>query len=173
MPVLGNGDPVRQHMLRTRLAAALLLLVAMVAAADPVGASDACKSYTGEFTAVRPVPCSSKVEICTHGTLTGGFPSTYDFTADTLDLTTGAYTGHSIITDRHGAQLFGADSGLLMFQPDGTALFVTTIHIVGGTRQYQGATGSFVARGTLNLVTGETAGTYSAMICKAEDDPEN
>jgi hypothetical protein len=162
-------------MLRTRLFAMLLLLAAMVAGANTVSASGGCKSYSGSFTAVRPVPCSSLVGICTHGTLVGGFPSTYDFTADTL-VPTGnpgefAYTGHSTITTPQGAELFGSDSGLLTIQPDGTtALFVTTVHIIGGTRQYQGATGSFVAPGTLNLATGHTVGTYSAMICKAEDD---
>ena len=163
-------------MLRTRLFATLLLLVAMVGGANTVSASGGCKSYSGSFTAVRPNSCASLVGICTHGTLIGGFPSTYDFTADTL-IPTGnpgefAYTGHSTITTRQGAVLVGSDSGVLTIQPDGTtALFVTTVHIVDGTRQYQGATRSFVAPGTLNLVTGATVGTYSALICKAEDNP--
>ena len=71
-------------MLRTRLFATLLLLVAMVGGANTVSASGGCKSYSGSFTAVRPNSCASLVGICTHGTLIGGFPSTYDFTADTL-----------------------------------------------------------------------------------------
>ena len=69
------------------------------------------------------------------------------------------------ITTEQGAQIFGSDSGVLVPNGDGTASFVTTVQIVGGTRQYAHATGSFVAPGTLNLVTGDTVGTYSATIC--------
>ena len=43
-----------------------------------------CQTASGDFTAVRPQTCSSPVGICTHGTLKGDFPSTYDFVADTL-----------------------------------------------------------------------------------------
>ncbi len=132
-----------------------------------------CVSYGGTFTAVRPAECSSPVGICTHGTLVGGFPSTYDFVADTL-VPTGspgefAYTGHSVITTRQGARLLGSDSGHLTIRADGTAPFVTTVHLVGGTRQYEGATGQFVAPGVLTLATGATVGSYEATVCKAED----
>ena len=103
-----------------------------------------CRTYTGTFTAVAPAECSSPVGICTHGTLVGGFPSTYDFVADTLVPTGGpgefAYTGHSVITTRKG-KLFGSDSGHLTMLPDGTAPFVTTVQLVGGTRKYEGVTG--------------------------------
>jgi len=135
-----------------------------------------CKTYTGTFTAVAPADCSSPVGICTHGTLVGGFPSTYDFVAETL-VPTGtpgefAYTGHSVITTRPGT-LFGSDSGHLTMQPDGTAPFVTTVQLVGGTRKYEGVTGQFVAPGVLDLATGATVGSYTARICKSADDGEN
>src|SRR5947199_3506411 len=123
---------------RNRLALAVLALgLATTAAAKP------CRTYTGTFTAVAPAPadCASPVGICTHGTLVGGFPSTYDFVADTLVPTGGpgefAYTGHSVITTRKG-KLFGSDSGHLTMLPDGTAPFVTTVQLVGGTRKYEG-----------------------------------
>ncbi len=160
--------------MRTRFLASLSLVVAgLIAGASPAFASGGCASYSGSFTAVAPSVCLSPVGICTHGTLTGGFPSTYDFTADTL-VPTGnpgefAYTGHSIITTPPGAELFGSDSGLLEMLGNGTASFVTTVNIVGGTRQYEGASGTFVAPDILNLVTGATVGTYTATICKAED----
>jgi hypothetical protein len=151
--------------------AALLAAVALGAAA--AASAGPCKTYTGTFTAVAPADCSSPVGICTHGTLAGGFPSTYDFVADTL-VPTGddgefTYTGHSVITTTQGAQLFGSDSGHITFEPDGTAPFVTTVQIVGGTRQYEGATGQFVAPGVLDLATGATVGSYTARICKDED----
>ena len=135
-----------------------------------------CKTYTGTFTAVAPGECSSPVGICTHGTLVGGFPSTYDFVADTLVPTGGpgefAYTGHSVITTRKG-KLFGSDSGHLTMLPDGTAPFVTTVQLVGGTRKYEAVTGQFVAPGVLDLATGATVGSYTARICKSEDDEED
>ena len=139
-------------------------------------ANDGCKSFSGDFTAVAPLQCPSPVGICTHGTLTGGFPSTYDFVADTL-VSTGvpgefAYTGHSVITTAQGARVFGSDSGVLTFLPNGTAPFVTTVQVVGGTRQYEGATGQIVAPGVLDLASGGTIGTYSGTICKAQDSGE-
>jgi hypothetical protein len=149
--------------------AVLALGLATSAAASP------CKTYTGTFTAVAPATCSSPVGICTHGTLVGGFPSIYDFVADTL-VPTGApgefaYTGHSVITTRKG-KLFGSDSGHLTMQPDGTAPFVTTVELKGGTGKYEGVTGEFVAPGVLNLATGGTVGSYTARICRSEDDEE-
>lgn len=149
-------------MLRT-VAAVVGLFFATTASA--LAAGGGCHSYSGDFTAVAPAVCPSPYGICTHGTLVGGFPSTYDFVVDTLDFGTGAYTGHSTITTAQGALIFGSDSGVLVPNGDGTAGFVTTVHIVGGTRQYAHATGTFVAPGTLNLATGDTVGTYSATIC--------
>src|SRR5918912_1122071 len=120
-------------MRNTRIAIVAFAALCLVGRAAP--AEDGCKTFSGDFTAVAPETCTSPVGICTHGTLTGGFPSTYDFVMDTL-VPTGnpgefAYTGHSVITTRGGAQLFGQDSGVLQFQPNGTATFVTTVHVQG------------------------------------------
>jgi hypothetical protein len=153
------------------------VIVLSILAGGLAAAADAkeCKTFIGTFTAVAPAECVSPVGICTHGTLVGGFPSTYDFVADTL-VPTGnpnefAYTGHSVISARKGT-LFGSDTGTLTMQGDGTASFVTTVQLVGGTRRYEGVTGQFVAPGVLNLATGETVGSYTARICKARDDDE-
>ncbi len=153
---------------RNALVLAFLALgLAGAAAAAP------CKTYAGTFTAVAPADCTSPVHICTHGTLVGGFPSTYDFVADTLvpSGTPGefTYTGHSLITARKGT-LTGSDSGHLTMQPDGTATFVTTVKIVGGTGKYEEVTGQFVAPGVLDLATGGTVGSYTAQICKPAED---
>jgi hypothetical protein len=139
-------------------------------------AEDGCKSFSGAFTAVAPAVCPSAVNICTHGTLTGGFPSIYDFVMDTL-VPTGrpgefTYTGHSVITTKHGAQLFGSDSGVLQ-SLGAVGAFVTTVQVYGGTRKYLGATGTIVAPGVLEFATGATTGTYSGTICKAEAEDEN
>ncbi len=55
--------------------------------------------------------------------------------------------------------------GTLTIRPDRvTADFVTTVNVIGGTRQYEDATGQIVAPGVLDLVTGSTSGTYSGTI---------
>ena len=151
---------------------ALTLAVFVVGLATAAAAAP-CKTYTGTFTAVAPADCESPVRICTHGTLVGGFPSTYDFVADTL-VPTGipeefTYTGHSLITTGKGT-LTGSDSGHLTMRPDGTATFVTTVKLVGGTGKYEDVSGQFVAPGVLDLATGGTVGSYTAQICKDEDD---
>ena len=150
-------------------------ILPLVVAAVLAGAASAknCIDVSGEFTAVAPDDCGSPVGICTHGTLTGGFPSTYDFVALTL-VPAGdpaapnklLYTGESVITTESGAQLFGEDTGFLLVQPDGTALFETTVNIVGGTRQYKGGNGMIVATGVLDLGTGATGGAYTGTVCK-------
>jgi hypothetical protein len=142
--------------------------------------ADDCQTANGDFTAVPPQSCSSPVGICTHGTLTGGFPSTYDFVADTLQSANdpvspnkSLYTGHSVITTPDGGQLFGRDTGFLFTEEDGHAPFVTTVHVIGGTQRYAGASGQFVAPGVLHLAPsptqGTTDGTYTAVICPGGD----
>jgi hypothetical protein len=133
-----------------------------------VQADNACRTFSGNFTAVPAADCESPVFICTHGTLTGGLPSTYDFTMDTRVPTqvhdVFAYTGHSVITTAAGT-LIGKDSGLMRLNQDGSASFVTVVRIVSGTGKFKGATGGIIAPGMLNLGTGSTVGTYSGAIC--------
>ena len=159
---------------------ALVWIVAFggVLALGRIGVSVAadCQTASGDFTAVSPQSCSSPVRICTHGTLRGDFPSTYDFIADTLQPANDPdspnksfYTGHSVITTPKHGQLFGRDTGFLFVEEDGRAPFVTTVHVVGGTRQYAGVSGQFVAHGVLDLAQGTTDGTYTAVICNGED----
>lgn len=143
---------------------AVLAFAAAAARADGV-----CRKFAGDFTAVPPAQCASPVGICTHGTLTGGFPSTYDFVMETLVPTripgVFRYTGHSLITIASGATLTGSDSGAMRFNGDGTASFVTVVRVVGGTGELAGSTGGIVAPGTLDLATGNTVGTYSGLLC--------
>ena len=133
-----------------------------------VAAGESCKTFFGNFTAVPPAVCPSPVGICTHGTLTGGFPSTYDFVMDTLvpTLVPGvfAYTGHSLIGSATGT-LSGADSGFLQMTGPTSASFVTVVRILSGTGAFTGATGGIVAPGKLDFVTGGTVGTYSGAVC--------
>ena len=115
-----------------------VLAVVAFALASPALAAAACRTISGTFTAVPPATCSSPVNICTHGTLAGSFPSTYDFVVDTLTpvvAVPGAftYTGHDTIT-AGSTVLTGKDYGAMYFVGPTTAKFVTTVKIVGGGR---------------------------------------
>ncbi|HEY2991554.1 MAG TPA: hypothetical protein VGM22_01985 [Methylomirabilota bacterium] len=68
--------------------------------------------------------------------------------------------------DAHGGILFGSDSGFIFIDLPALSAFVTTVEIVAGTRGYKHATGSFVATGELDFITGQAVGTYTSTICK-------
>lgn len=142
--------------LRVMYAAFAVAVLVTVAGSGVVFADEGgCHSYGGEFTAVTLAECPSF--FCTRGTLTGDLEGTYDFVA--TGVTPTGLTGVSTITLASGAVLFGEDVSVL--NPDNT--FVTTVTIVGGTRQFAHATGTLVAEGVLTP-TG-TEGTYSSTIC--------
>ena len=147
--------------LRTMMAAALAAVLTGTGAAQ---AKD-CMKVSGGFSAVRPDTCTSPVQLCTHGTLTGDLTATYDFVADTKSdgPPPTNVTGHSTITlDKSGAILKGEDTSSVA----ATGAFTTKIQIVGGTRKYEKAGGAIVAEGTLDFAKGTTTGTYSGTICK-------
>ena len=167
-----------------RRASLFISFIAVVLVLASVSAALAkCKDLNGDFTAILlpPPGCTSPVGICTLGTLTGGFPGTYHFTMDVLFPANDDpnnpnklyYSGHSVITDLHGAHLFGSDTGVMFFDPLTTSPFVTTVEIVGGTGKYKHASGEFVATGQLDFRTGGAVGTYAATICKGGDDDED
>jgi len=143
-----------------------VLAVALAAALvwSATAAAKECKPVSGTFEATI-VPCPAP--LCTAGTLTGGLTSSYAFT-----MTSAAqegpvltFTGASTITNTFGdARLFGADTGWINFA---TGQFETTVNIVGGTKQYDGASGQLVATG--NLTPTGTAGTYAGELCKHSD----
>jgi len=77
------------------------------------------------------------------------------------------YTGHSVITRTHGgATSLGHDTGFISSANPFAAPFVTTVNIVGGTKQYANATGQFVATGVLNFISGDAVGTFTSSVCK-------
>jgi hypothetical protein len=146
---------------------AILAIPCLLAFASPRSARSAaggCHSVSGAFTAVAPADCPSPIHICTHGRLDGDLSATYDFVAGGFT-PEGALSGHSTITLDNGAVIRGNDTSVL--GPDGS--FVTTVRIVGGTRQYAHATGALVAPGHF-LADGGTEGTYSGVICLGAPD---
>jgi hypothetical protein len=135
--------------------------------------ADSCKSGDGTFTStlVPPPDCPSPIGLCTIGALDAQQDQTYFFVMETFVPDADVpgrfnYTGHSEITTVNGgATLFGHDSGY-MFTADPTNVpFVTTVNIVGGTKQFSDATGQYVATGRLDFVTGEAVGTFTSNVC--------
>ena len=161
-----------------RLAGALAVVAPALFAAGDLKADEgpSCRFALGPFSSdlVAPPTCTSPVGLCTHGTLGGDFPAIYDFTFSTLqsandptDPTEYVYTGHSTVTTTQGV-IHTNDSGVLHLTSTGTdEPFVTTASIATGTERYVGATGVFVATGTLNMNTGESVGSFIAHVCRS------
>lgn len=156
-----------------RRAAGIAIAIVLALPSVHLGAAT-CKTTGGTFTSnlVPPPTCTSPVTvgICTTGALNGKFPESYDFVMDTLVPTPSGqlqYTGHSVITRTNGgATLIGQDTGVMTFTGPTTANFVTTVNVVGGTKQFTNATGQYVATGQLDLVTGVATGTFTSTVCK-------
>ena len=150
---------------------ALVLTAATVAALALAGVAAAkeCKPVSGTFSAenVFPPECASPVGFCTRGALTGDLDAGYAFTQLTANVAFPllTFTGESTITRSHGgAQLLGSDTGTIDLA---AGTFTTIVNIVGGTKQYEGASGRIVATG--HLTPTGTEGTYTGEICKHTD----
>ncbi len=161
-------------------AAAALAVLSLATGARADGDNEpACTFVEGPFSSVTvpPPACLSPVGLCTHGFLKGEFPAIYDFTFSTLqstndpsDPTAFVYTGHSVVTTNRGV-IDTNDSGILHMEPAGTlSPFVTTASIARGTDRYQGASGVFVATGSLDFATGAATGTFIAHLCRSGRD---
>jgi len=140
----------------------VLVLAAIVALVWTAGAAaKECKPIAGTFEATT-VACPAP--LCTAGSLTGGLTASYAFTM-TSAVQEGpllSFTGASTIVKTFGgAELYGSDTGWIDFA---TGRFETTVNLVGGTKQYEGASGQLVATGSLTP-TG-TVGTYTGQVCK-------
>jgi hypothetical protein len=138
--------------------------------------ADTCKEMDGTFVShlVPPPDCPSPIGLCTIGALDGKHDQTYFFVMETFvpdpEGVPGkfVYTGHSEVTTIDGgAKVLGQDTGYMFIGPDPTNVpFVTTVNIVGGTKQYSDATGQYVATGQLNFVSGDAVGTFTSSVCK-------
>lgn len=137
-----------------------IALGALALAGPAWGAAGGCHAVQGDFTAVALQPFSAECPsfFCTAGTLTGDLAGTYFFVAYGVS-PTGDLLGHSTITLTNGAVIHGNDTSHL----NGDGTFVTTVNIVGGTRQFENATGQLVAPG--HFTASGTEGTYSGEYC--------
>lgn len=153
-----------------------LLPIALLLSILPARADDddkaQCQAFYGPFTSVvvPPPDCKSPVGLCTHGTLVGEFPASYDFTAltqttDPNDPNVLTLTGKSIVTSAAG--VIHTDDVSVINRATGD--FVTKA-LVHRTKIRDAKTGGFIAAGNLDFATGQAVGTYSAILCSRGDD---
>ena len=168
------------------VALSLVAITGLVRADHDEFDDNQCRDFAGPFTseAVPTPPCTSPIGLCTHGVLGPDFPGTYDATfltmvpaGDPNDPSKFLYTGVSTITPGQGAMLgklgvmTSLDTGVIHLTGNGTPNpFVTTANINAGTRRFEHVTGVFVATGALDFATGQAVGTYTAHLCRADDD---
>ncbi|HEY7111665.1 MAG TPA: hypothetical protein VIA45_01925 [Thermoanaerobaculia bacterium] len=154
----------------------LLLPIALLLSILPARAEDEekskCQAFYGPFTSVvvPPPDCKSPVGLCTHGTLVGELPATYDFTAltqtaDPNDPNVVTLTGKSVVTTAAGV-IRTDDVSVINFA---SGDFVTKA-LVHKTKIREAKTGGFIAAGNLDLATGQATGNYSAILCSRRDD---
>ena len=166
----GNTQQNKTQRLVLLLPIALLLSILPARADDD--AKTQCHAFYGPFTSVvvPPPDCKSPVGLCTHGTLVGELPATYDFTAltqmnDPNDPNIVTLTGKSIVTTAAGV-IHTDDVSVINFA---TGDFVTKA-LVDKTKIHDAKTGGFIAAGNLNLATGQATGNYSAILCSRGND---
>ncbi len=122
------------------------------------GDDEACEALEGAFSStVDPSPgCTSPVGFCTIGELTGDIVGTYAFTMDTM-----------VPVSEDPAETTFTFSGQLTFSGD--FAFLTFVRAVSGDECFEDVSGSLLATGHLDLVTGVTSGTWTADLCGVED----
>ena len=94
----------------------------------------------------------------------GRFTLTYEAEVDLLTLPIESF-GSSVFTAANGASLFTDYIGLATPTENPDVHSIVEVHtITGGTGRFAGATGSFIKKSLLNLVTGVTSGSFVGTI---------
>lgn len=142
-----------------------LLLAILVAGAAFASASARKESpFKGSFEAVETYQANGPTVFVTatglgEATQLGRYTVSYEVE---VDLPTGAGTGLSAhYVAANGDSLFAEGSGQATPTDDPTVFsIVETYTITGGTGRFANASGSFTLNRTVNLVTGETSGSF-------------
>lgn len=157
-----------------RVGAALAVSMVLLSVGQQSAEADPrCRSVRGSFDLI-PVsaPCTSPVGVCGKGTFRGVLRGPY--TSELLTLTSTAetpQTGVVLITGDTTMQArLGFRSGDLRFKDSGAfktigdGEFSELFSIVGGTCDFQGATGTLIVTGTFDFAGGGE-GEYSGTVC--------
>lgn len=156
---------------RSRLAIATAAGAVLALTSTSVSAADACRVAAGkvQLAPVSGPECLSPVGLCFAGELTGGLTGTAFTTAtsitptvDTPQTTVVLFTADAVIGTRHG-DLELKDA--VLFQSAGAGEFSELSTFVGGTGDWEGASGVFRAEGTFDGTTVD--GKYRAEVCQS------
>ncbi len=152
-----------------RIVLTVLLLLTL---ACPTLRADGSEPVRGTFSSQVVPPSDPSAVLSTLGELRGNLTASYAFTMTSLVPApdgTFLYTGYSVITTRGGV-LYTADTGVLypaLTDADGLTPFVTTAHLLYGTREFHEVDGGeIVASGKLSFATGLASGSYTGELSR-------
>jgi hypothetical protein len=155
---------------RGRVGGALVLVGALsglVLAPSIGGAAPTTRTVSGRFTGTQVTgpSCTSPVNLCVHGTLSGGIKGTFDTT--TSATSPGEPSGivflssNSVIQTTSGS-LFTTDSTAINTNPGGDGEFASLSEITDGTGSFGSTSGYFQLVGTFK--NGVESGTYTGKL---------
>ncbi len=126
-----------------------------------------CKKVQGHVEETA-VPCASGPGLCTVGPVNGGIQGEYRFTllsasgTSTHTPSVVHFVGASVIATAKG-DLHFSESGALDTAPPGH--FVDLQTIIGGTGDFEGASGQLMLSGTFDLASGYGTSRFHGEIC--------
>lgn len=159
---------------RTRRFAALaalpVALVVVLLLTQATAAGSGCTSVKGKFTliAVDGPDCVSPVGICVSLAYKGGLKGSGFFTGSSI--TPSADTPTTGVVFANGDNVITVDGGTLLtkdaitLKTTGAGEFAEVDVIVGGTGQWQGASGTLTGTGV--FASGSGTGDYTGTVCR-------
>lgn len=144
---------------------ALSLLAVGTAGADPT-----CRTVQSvvTLTTFAPTACDSEIDFCAGGVLHGSLKGNSEFTGTSFDGTvdtgmTGVVvlTGNNVIHTSRG-DVYTKDA--IVLATTGAGEFAEIDTVVGGSGDYEGATGVLIGTGTFSGTSGQ--GTLIGEICR-------
>jgi hypothetical protein len=164
------------HMSTLHITLAATLLVGTTAIATAADGGDVTppphgRAIHGRFVgeALSGPECTSPVNVCTKGHVSGSIEGEFVFTvtalipnADTSQTGVLNYTGEGVVTTRHGL-IFFKDTGAIDVTPGDPGDIGSVSTITGGTGRYLGASGRFHVAGTSTAADGSES-EYSGVL---------
>lgn len=158
------------HFNRYLLAASLFAAMTMTAEVSATPPAEHCFHVQGRvtLTPTDPLSCGSDIFVCAVGELRGTLHASSEFVGTSFEPTIDVEdTGAALLTGDNaihtaGGTLYTKDAVVLRTTGQGEFAEVDTV--VGGTGDFEHATGVIIAHGTYNPVSGGE-GTYFGRIC--------
>jgi hypothetical protein len=150
--------------MKTISSLAAIFVIALFASPAPAGQQ---VPFNGSFTANETYDVQFPV-LFVDGTATGNatqlgrYSATYE---EQVDLLTGSSVGAITVVAAKGDVIFATQTGQGVPTPDPDIASITEVStITGGTGRFAGATGTFTITRLVNLITGDSSGSFSGTI---------